>query len=74
MSFWKILGIAVLVAITLVLTVAVDMIICYGIMTITGLKACTTAYAAVYLVIMFIVTAVLMVLITWLCFKCDRSL
>lgn len=74
MNFWKILGIAVLVTISLLLIVLIDLIICYGIMCLTGLHIGTIAYAVVFIVVMFVVTAVLMTFITWLCFKCDRSL
>lgn len=74
MSFWKILGITVLVAVALMLVVVVDLIICYGIMSLTRLQVDTTAYTAVSFVVMFVVTAALMALIMWLCFKCDRSL
>ena len=71
MSFWKILGIALLAVVALMLVLGVDLIICYGLMWLTGLQVDTAAYNIVLVVFMFIVTAVLVSFIYWLAIKID---
>lgn len=71
MSFWKIFGIALLAAVALMLVVILDLVICYGIMCLTGLPPDTVAYDVVCFVLMFLVTAALMSFVTWLAIKID---